>query len=53
MSCYVIPKFIFMELISLLNKKGGEKNPALSVSVAITTSDLAGQDNRNNEAIEC
>lgn len=41
-----------MELISLLNKKGGE-NPALLVSVAITTSDLAGQDNCDNEAIEC
>jgi hypothetical protein len=53
MSCYAIPRFIFTELISLLNKKGGEKNPALSVSVAITTSDLAGQDNGNNEAIEC
>jgi hypothetical protein len=41
-----------MELISLLNKKG-RGNPALSVSVAITTLDLAAQDNRDNEAIEC
>jgi hypothetical protein len=52
MSCYAIPRFIFTESISLLNEKGGVLLPALSVYVAITMSDLAGQDNRNNEAIE-
>jgi len=42
-----------MELTSLQNEKGRENNPALSVSIAIATLDLAAQDNRDNEAIEC
>lgn len=41
-----------MELISLLNKKGRGEEPRPFGFRAITTSDLPGQDNRDNEAIE-